>query len=206
MTLEQCYQTHEGESIDFDGTGQNNGQCVQWADTVLTQVYAQTALYANAIDWWENSQLDSAFDFIPYTEGIYPVYGDFVIWGSGVGSKYGHIDLAANDGDAGGFAGYDSNWEDIPTLRTIEHNYDYGILGYIRLKGVNMQPTENQIILAYKLAFGPTNPPTQEQITAQLGQPDLSHVLSSLEADSAKAWAAADQGYSLAPQLYTKNS
>lgn len=59
------------------------------------------------------------------------------------------------------------------------------------LQGEDMKPQRNQIILAYKLAFGPDHPPTEEQITAQLNQPDLSHVLISIEGDSAKAWATA---------------
>lgn len=52
----------------------------------------------------------------------------------------------------------------------------------------DVKPQRNQIILAYKLAFGPENPPTEDQIQRQLGQPDLSKVLISIEGDSAKAW------------------
>lgn len=74
------------------------------------------------------------------------------------------------------------------------------------VQGVDMKPTRNQILLAYQLAFGPNNPqgtPTEAQIEAQLGQPDLSHVLSSLQGDSAKAWAATQSaGTVLAPGKY----
>lgn len=136
MTLQEAYNSNVGQSIPSpDGDPADAGQCVSWASYVLKNVYNHPYIYANAINWWENPGLTDKFDFIPYTSGVYPKTGDFVVWGSGVGSQYGHIDLCATDGNASGFTGYDSNWEDIPKLTTIQHNYAYGILGYIRLKG-----------------------------------------------------------------------
>lgn len=146
MTLETLYNTWQGKSVPSpDGQVADAGQCVSWADAVLNQVYGQPYLYANAIDWWQNPQLATVFDFIPYAPGIYPKAGDFVIWGTGVGSQYGHVDTCAQDGTASGFVGYDSNWEDTPILRTVQHNYAYGILGYIRFKGEDMKPVSEQV-------------------------------------------------------------
>lgn len=135
MTLTEAYNQNVGTSIASpDGNPADAGQCVSWADYVLKNVYNHAYLYANAIDWWQNPGLSDTFDFISYVSGVYPKTGDFVIWGSGVGSQYGHVDVCAVDGTSSGFTGYDSNWEDIPKLSTIQHNYEYGILGYIRLK------------------------------------------------------------------------
>lgn len=134
-TTDSLYDEYKGESIpSFDGNPANDGQCEQWYLMVRTKRDGYPAVSGNAIDRWNTKETDK-YDYIPFASGIYPKKDDYVVWGSGVGSKYGHIDVAAQDGTASGFVGYDSNWNDIPTLRTIQHNYQYGILGYVRRKG-----------------------------------------------------------------------
>lgn len=155
MTLSQAFDQKAGTSIPSpDNLPQDAGQCVSWADYVLNNVYGFPYVYANAIDWWKNPQLAPDFNFIPFAPGVYPQAGDFVVWGSGVGSQYGHIDLCAIDGDESGFTGYDSNWGDLPTLREIQHNYAFGILGYIRLGDVVNQEQYDQLLTILGLPSG----------------------------------------------------
>lgn len=144
--LNTLYTEYQGTSIpSFDGDSANNGQCEQWALMVRTKRDGLPIRYGNAIDWWTDRGDDvNTYDYIAYAPGVYPQSGDYVVWGSGVGSSAGHIDLCAVSGTASGFTGYDSNWEDIPKLTTIQHNYEFGILGYIRLKGEDM-PDQQQI-------------------------------------------------------------
>lgn len=138
--LDELYQQNKGESIpSFDGDSANDGQCEQWALMVRTKRDGLPVRYGNAIDWWTNRGTDvNWYEYISYAPGVYTKAGDYVVWGAGVGSKAGHIDLCAKDGDANGFLGYDSNWGDIPKLTIVQHNYAFGILGYVRLKGVIM--------------------------------------------------------------------
>lgn len=145
--LSQLYQRYQNTTISsFDANPANDGQCVQWALMVRTQRDDLPKRLGNAVDWWINRGTDIRYyDYIPYVIGTYPKAGDYVVWGNGVGSAAGHIDLCATDGDASGFTGYDSNWQDKPTLTTIRHNYLLGILGYIRIKEQGMNtPAVNE--------------------------------------------------------------
>lgn len=136
-TLEQLYQEYKGTPIaSFDGNPANNGQCVQWALMVRTGRDGLPVRYGNAIDWWNNRGADiEYYDYIPYAPGTAPEYGDYVVWGTGVGNVAGHIDLCAVAGDVNGFIGYDSNWGDDPILQAVKHTYVLNVLGFIRLKG-----------------------------------------------------------------------
>lgn len=149
MTLLECYKRNEGQAILIPGGGAgNNGQCAQWADTVLHDVYGYAYVYTpGAIDWYIDAEalgLTRYFDRV--SDGTIKT-GDFVIFGSGVGSIYGHIDVAAQDGSFSSYVGYDSNWggkafynaQGYPVLHTVNHNDSYNqyILGVLRLKGGN---------------------------------------------------------------------
>lgn len=146
--LEQLYNTYKGLTIpSFDGDPKNDGQCEAWALTVRTQRDNIPIRYGDAVDWWNNRGSDvNHYDYIPSALGVYPKAGDYVIWGAKVGNKAGHIDLAAHDGNSSGFLGYDSNWLDTPKLATVQHDYSLGILGYVRLKGQQMDyPTNGDL-------------------------------------------------------------
>ncbi len=134
MTLDQCYQKYQGQSVLVSADPSDRGQCVQWADIVLHEVYNEPIHYGNAIDWYNNpGELLQNFDRISAASG-YPKKGDFVIWNQGVGSIYGHIDVCAEDGTPSGFKGYDSNWGGNKTVHAVQHTYN-SVLGYLRPKG-----------------------------------------------------------------------
>lgn len=169
ITTDQLYQQYGGTSIpSFDGDPKNNGQCEQWYLMVRTKRDGLPVVFGNAIDRWY-TQEPQQYDYIPIAAGVYPKKDDYVVWGPGVGSSAGHIDVCAEDGTATGFVGYDSNWEDVPTLRTIQHDYSLGILGYVRVKGAVMGPTQTEVIDAFAQYGAGT--PTAQQIKDYTSNP-----------------------------------
>src|SRR5437868_3199712 len=120
MTLDQCFQLNQGKSLLIPGGGSGNeGQCVQWADTVLHDVYGFDYHWGNAIDWW-NSPGELLDHFYKVTDGSIKK-GDFVIFNTNVGSVYGHIDVAMQDGTTANFQGADSNWGGNKTVHLVQH-------------------------------------------------------------------------------------
>lgn len=163
MTLDQCFQANQGTAILVPGGGAgNNGQCAQWADLVLHDVYGLPYIYTpGAIDWWQKADalgLTQYFDKIPAGEPIKK--GDFLIYDARVGSAFCHIDVASADGTIDNFSAYDSNWNakvfhdanGYPTLHELQHTgvYNTYILGYLRLKGAtDMIATANDLKYLY---------------------------------------------------------
>lgn len=150
MTLSKCYQQNKGKSVLIPGGGKgNDGQCVQWADVVMKDVYELPYIYTpGAIDFWtkfEELGLDKNFDKIKAGSAI--ERGDYLIYDARVGSKYGHIDVASRDGVVYDFWAYDSNWGGVkdpktgyPILYEAHHNDKYNdyIVGYLRRKDDDM--------------------------------------------------------------------
>ncbi len=137
MTLDQEFAQYQGQSVLVPGEPEpERGQCVQWADFVLRDVYNLPYHYGNAIDWWfAPGDLLNHFDQI--TDGSIRK-GDFVIFNTQVGSVYGHIDVAMQDGSVGAFQGSDSNWGGNLTVHLVQHNNANYIFGSLRLKGADM--------------------------------------------------------------------
>ncbi len=161
---------YQGQSLSYDGIEANRGQCVQWVEYVLTdnQVgYGLAPFWGNAIDWWNgfSGVLAANFDRIPYPNNGYPKAGDIVIWGAGVGSVYGHIDLCVADGDASGFQGYDSNWNG-KTVHAVAHNYN-AVIGYLRPKGSvvddMVSPSEADVYSGFR-QFANKEPASPDQV------------------------------------------
>lgn len=147
MTLDTWIPTVEGKTLDFDGLAQDAGQCVQLVSFYLKDVLGAPVFYTNAIDWWlkfDGSPLVPNFD---KANGP-PKKGDLVIFGAGVGSVFGHIDICIQDGNPGGFLGFDSNWGGNKTAHKVQHNLQY-ILGNLRPKGGDM-PTEAEVRSVFK--------------------------------------------------------
>lgn len=177
MTLLQCYTENEDESLDVDGVPADTGQCVQWADTVLNQVFRFPYFFApGALDWWNNPS-GSLVNFDKITDGSI-VAGDFVIYSAGVGSVFGHIDVAAQDGSTISYVGYDSNWGGNLTVHTVTHDdkYNQYILGSLRLKEGGMNPTAQQAhdtVMAFETEADGITPhqPTQADLDFGVSTP-----------------------------------
>ena len=138
ISLDQCYQNNAGRILDVDGIPADAGQCVQWADVALNQVYGLPYHIGNAIDWWNNpGELLDNFDKI--SNGTV-LKGDFVVFNEQVGSIFGHIDIAMQNGTFNNFLGADSNWGGNLTVHTVTHTNPNYILGCLRYKGGNMTP------------------------------------------------------------------
>lgn len=147
MTLDECYAKYEGTVVLVDGNPADAGQCVQWADTVLVSVYGDATHYGNAIDWWNDpgDLLTDGFEKI--TDGSVKK-GDFVIFNQKVGSIYGHIDVAMQDGTTSNFLGSDSNWGGNMTVHEVQHSNADFVIGSLRERismGVTIQGSPSAI-------------------------------------------------------------
>lgn len=167
MTTDEIYQRYQGQSVSFDGIEANRGQCVQWADFVLTEAYDLPAHYGNAIDWWNNpGNLLDNFDKV--SDGSVKK-GDFVIFNTKVGSPFGHIDVAMQDGSYSGFQGADSNWGGNKTVHLVQHNNPSLILGVLRLKKEADMPNEGDVKNVVKDLT--SNEATQQQVDVYTQKP-----------------------------------
>lgn len=138
------YQKYQGQTLSYDGIPANAGQCVQWAEYVLTDTqygYGVYAFYGNAIDWWNNYG-GSLLAFDKIIDGSIRK-GDIVVFNQNVGSVYGHIDMALGDGTVDQFLGADSNWGGNKTVHQVNHVGRQYVIGSLRLKGGNMATPAN---------------------------------------------------------------
>jgi hypothetical protein len=151
------HQKYVGQSLSYDNIPANRGQCVQWAEYVLTDSqygYGLQPFYGNAIDWWNNFGGVLAKNFDKITDGSIKA-GDFVIFNQLVGSVYGHIDMALQDGTIDNFLGADSNWGGNLTVHQVQHVGRQYVIGSLRLKGGAMNKlSEDQFYMAFRGMLG----------------------------------------------------
>lgn len=159
MSLDDCFNQHKGTAVLVPGGGAgNNGQCAQWADTVLHDVYGLPYVFTPAAkDWWYNfdsfPQLKGNFDKIPRGQPIKK--GDFIFYDPlSANDPQGHVDVASKDSpNVNSFTAYDSNWDatnfyqvingvKYPALHEVVHadGFNGKVIGYARKKGTNMKP------------------------------------------------------------------
>ena len=89
--------------------------------------------WGNAKDYYENFNnlpLKNYFTRIANTASFVPQKGDILVWGAGLGNKYGHIAIATGEGNTSNFYSYDLNWGS-KTVHKVQHNYK-GFLGVLR--------------------------------------------------------------------------
>lgn len=166
MNVLALYNKYAGQSLSYDNVVKNRGQCVQWAEYVLTDSqygYGLSPFWGNAIDWWNNygGSLE-AFDKI--TDGSIKA-GDIVIFNSLVGSVYGHIDMALQDGTIDSFLGADSNWAGNLTVHQVQHVGRQYVVGSLRLKsnqGITEMIDQNHLN-ALTMAYFKRGPNAQEE-------------------------------------------
>lgn len=152
------YQKYQGQTLSYDGIPANAGQCVQWAEYVLTDGqygYGLQPFYGNAIDWWNNFGGVLSKNFVKVSDGTIK-QGDFVIFNQNVGSVYGHIDMAMSDGTYNQFTGADSNWAGNLTVHLVNHVGAQYIIGTLRPKGTSqdMPITKEQEMVCAQLSTG----------------------------------------------------
>lgn len=132
MNYQEFINTYNGKSFDYDGVA--GTQCVDLAKMYLNKVFGlNPGAWGNAKDYYENFNnlpLKNSFTRIANTASFVPQKGDIVVWGAGLGNKYGHIAIATGEGNTSNFYSYDLNWGS-KTVRKIQHNYK-GFLGVLR--------------------------------------------------------------------------
>lgn len=134
MNYQEFINTYNGKSIDYDGVA--GVQCVDLAKMYLDKVFGiKAGAWGNAKDYYENYNnlpLGNTFDRIGNTASFVPQRGDIVVWGAGLGNKYGHIAIATGEGNTSNFYSYDLNWGS-KVVKKVQHNYK-GFLGVLRAK------------------------------------------------------------------------
>lgn len=167
------YQKYAGKVLSYDGIPANAGQCVQWAEYVLTDGqygYGLQPFYGNAIDWWNNFGGVLAKNFDKVSDGSIKK-GDFVIFNQLVGSVYGHIDMAMADGSYNQFTGADSNWGGNKTVHMVNHVGAQYIIGTLRLKGATMTLSEDEFYQVFRGMLG--RDPTQAEAASFSRDPNV---------------------------------
>lgn len=134
MNYNEFINTYNGKSIDYDGVA--GIQCVDLAKMYLDKVFnIKAGAWGNAKDYFENFNnlpLKNSFTRISNNPNFVPAKGDIVVWGAGLGNKYGHIAVATGEGNTSNFYSYDLNWGS-KVVHKVQHNYN-GFLGVLRAK------------------------------------------------------------------------
>lgn len=132
MNYNEFINEYNGKSFDYDGVA--GVQCVDLAKIYLDKVFEiKPSTWGNAKDYYENFNnlpLKTSFTRIANTASFVPQKGDIVVWGTGLGNKYGHIAIATGEGDTSQFYSHDLNWGS-KTVHKVLHNYK-GFLGVLR--------------------------------------------------------------------------
>ena len=132
MNYQEFINEYNGKSFDYDGV--SGVQCVDLIKMYLDKVFGiKPGAWGNAKDYFENFTnlpLKNYFTRIANTPDLIPQKGDIVVWGTGLGNKYGHIAIATGKGTTSKFYSYDLNWGG-KIVRKVLHNYG-GFLGVLR--------------------------------------------------------------------------
>lgn len=133
MNYNEFINYYNGKALDYDGVA--GVQCVDLVKYYLNRVFGlQPGAWGNAKDYYENyyniTALKNNFIRIANTPSFVPQQGDIVVWGVGLGNRYGHIAIATGEGDTKQFYSYDMNWGE-KACKKVLHNYK-GFLGVLR--------------------------------------------------------------------------
>lgn len=132
MNYDEFIAEYNGKSFDYDGVA--GIQCVDLVKVYLDKVFGiKASSWGNAKDYYENFNnlpLKTSFRRIANTPNFIPQKGDIVVFGTGLGNKYGHIAIATGEGNTSQFYSYDLNWGS-KTVHKVLHNYK-GFLGVLR--------------------------------------------------------------------------
>ena len=132
MNYQEFINEYNGKSFDYDGV--SGVQCVDLAKMYLDKVFGiKAGSWGNAKDYYENFNnlpIRNSFTRIANTPTFVPQRGDIVVWGTGLGNKYGHIAIATGEGNTHQFYSYDLNWGSKKVHKVL-HNYK-GFLGVLR--------------------------------------------------------------------------
>lgn len=127
MTLDEFVNKYNGQKLDVDG--QYPGQCVDLAKAWTTNL-GYSGCHGNAIDWKQNAS--ATLTWTDNTPTGVPKAGDLVVWGSGIGSIYGHIAIFVS-GNTNSFVSFDQNYPTGSPCKKVTHNYN-AVKGWLHPK------------------------------------------------------------------------
>lgn len=135
MTYDEFVKKYMGKSIDYDKAA--GVQCVDIAQLYVDKVFGCPGIiYANGKDYYEKFEnykvLTNNFIKIKNTPTLIPKKGDIVVWGTGLGNKWGHVAISTGEGNTNEFYSIDENWGQ-KLVHKVKHNYK-GFLGVLRPK------------------------------------------------------------------------
>ena len=170
MNYKEFISEYNGKSFDYDGVA--GVQCVDLAKMYLDKVFdIKPGAWGNAKDYYENYNnlpLKSSFTRIVNTPSFVPQKGDIVVWGAGLGNKYGHIAIATGEGNTHQFYSYDLNWGS-KSVHKVLHNYK-GFLGVLRPNAQNkiVEQTSTPVLKTLARNTNLRNKPTTDGSSATL--------------------------------------
>jgi hypothetical protein len=169
-SLDEEFNQYQGQSVLVPGQPEYlRGECFMWFDFVLHDVYQLPYFYAEgAIDIWNSpGWLLNHFDKI--TDGSIKK-GDIVIFNQSVGSIYGHVDVAMQDGTVDSFQGSDQNWSGNKTVHLVNHTGRQYVLGSLRLKGSDMSDIADlDFVRTVCVGFTDLQPETNQNFMNNVG-------------------------------------
>lgn len=141
-TVDEFVRKWNGVGIDFDGS--YGFQCMDLAEKYNHDIVGAPRIGGNAIDAWQRYS-PAFYTKVPndyYNTMQFPVKGDLMVWGNGVG-QYGHIDLVYSAGGTS-FMGFDQNWpmdvdangNGLGVAHFQGHNYN-SVLGWLHPKNLH---------------------------------------------------------------------
>lgn len=140
MTFDTFVKKYLGTKIDYDGV--SGVQCVDLVKLYLDKVFGiKAGAWGNARDYWldfaSHPTLTANFKKIKNTADFIPKKGDIVVWSGDVSQSndYGHIAVAAGEGDTNAFYSYDSNWNK-KEMQKVKHTY-FAVYGVLRPKSTS---------------------------------------------------------------------
>ena len=170
MNYDEFINTYLGKGFDYDGVA--GVQCVDLAKMYLNKVFnIKPGSWGNAKDYYENYNnlpLKSSFTRIANTPSFVPQKGDIVIWGTGLGNKYGHIAVATGEGDTNQFYSHDLNWGS-KVVHKVLHNYN-GFLGVLRPNDQSKITGVELRIKTHIQDIGWTNWKNEGDVTGTIGE------------------------------------
>ncbi len=105
------------------------GECVDWANIYLANVWGQTAIQRNASDWATVEV--NGFAWTANGLSNYPPAGSLVVWGQSAAAETGpngHIAVAL-PADSMHLLTCDQNWPEGRPVSIVQHTYA-GVLGW----------------------------------------------------------------------------
>ncbi|MBJ8343928.1 CHAP domain-containing protein [Antrihabitans sp. YC2-6] len=166
ISLEQFKNNTLGRSYGNPGTGTYVGECVSYVRLYMEEVLGiKTAVWGHARDYYFNPQVLALFERVPVAQSQ---DGDVAVWTDDEGNwtgPEGHIGIKYKGGIL------NQNYGGSRVV-SINHMFSQGFLGYLRLKGQDMNDIADRefVALATVLAMN-VQPEVNQVFMNNIGNP-----------------------------------